>query len=87
MAITFGPKLSVLGIPGGGSIIVDKPAVRLPSVIEEFPNTLKKKFRKGRVRMQVDRFQSDLPAKPWRRNLKRRRRPQPRRNLKPRFDN
>ena len=82
MAITFGPKLSVLRIPGGGSILVDKPAVRLPSAIEELPETLKNKFRKGRVRMQVDRFQSDLPVKPWRRNRGGRRYPT-KKDLKP----
>lgn len=87
MAITFGPKLSVLGLPGGGSIVVDKPAVRLPSVIEELPITLKKKIRKGRVRMQVDKIQSNLPATPWRRNRRRQRRPPTKLNLQPKFEN
>ena len=86
MAITFGPKLFVMGIPGGGSIIVDRPAVRLPSVIEELPEMLQKKFRQGRVRMQVDRFQSDLPAKPWRRNRRTRRRYPTKKKLKPLVD-
>ena len=68
-------------------LFVDKPAVRLPSVIEQLPDTLKKKIRKGRVRMQVDRIQSNLPATPWRRNQRRQRRLPTKLNLQPKFEN
>ena len=72
MAVTFGPKLSVLGLPGGGSIIVDKPTLRLPPSVESLPGTFSKKFRRAKLRMQVDRYISELSPKPWRRNRGRR---------------
>jgi membrane associated rhomboid family serine protease len=68
MATTFGPKLSFMGLPSGGRIIVDKPAMRLPNSIESIPGKISKRLRKGRRRMQVQRYQSEMPAKPWRRN-------------------
>ena len=84
MAIVFGPKLSVLGLPGGGRIIVDKPIIRLPAGIESLPGSMSKRFRRARLRMQVDRYVSELSAKPWRRRQGRRpRRPIRRTNNKP----
>jgi membrane associated rhomboid family serine protease len=68
MATTFGPKLYLMMLPSGGRIIVDKPAVRLPPVIESIPGKISKRFRRVKRRMQVQRYQSELPAKPWRRN-------------------
>lgn len=68
MATTFGPKLSFMGLPSGGRIIVDKPSVRFPSSIESIPGNISKRLRKGKRRMQVQRYQSELPARPWRRD-------------------
>ena len=75
MATTFGPKLYLLGLPSGGRILVDKPAVRLPPSIEQIPGKVGKRLRRSRRRMQMNRYQSELKATPWRRN---RRRPPPR---------
>lgn len=87
MAVSFGPKLSLLGLPGGGSIIVDKPTLRLPPSIESIPTKVSKRFRRAKLRMQVDRYVSELSPKPWRRNRARRRRrsplPRPRNNKNP----
>ncbi len=66
MAITFGPKLYLMGLPSGGRIVVDKPAVRLPPSIETIPSKIENRLRRGRRRMQVNRFTSELSAKPWR---------------------
>lgn len=66
-ATAFGPKLYLMGLPSGGRIIVDKPSVRLPPSIEAIPSKVSKRLRRGRRRMQVQRYQSELPAKPWRR--------------------
>jgi len=71
MATSFGPKLSFMGLPSGGRIIVDKPAVRLPPSIESIPGTISKRLRRGGKmrRMRGQRYQSELPpANPWRRN-------------------
>jgi len=84
MAITFGPKLSLLRLPSGGRIIVDKPAVRLPPYIESIPGKVSKRLRKGRRRMQVHRYQSELSAKPWRKNRNRWKN-RPRKPVKPLF--
>ena len=65
-ATTFGPKLYLMGMPSGGRIIVDKPAVRLPPAIEQIPSKVMKRLKRGRRRMQVQRYQSELSAKPWR---------------------
>jgi hypothetical protein len=68
MATAFGPKLYYMMLPmGGGKILVDKPALRLPSVLESIPGKMSKRLRRIRTRMQVERYQSELPAKPWRR--------------------
>lgn len=79
MATTFGPKLFLLGLPSGGRIIVDKPTVRLPPSIEQIPGKVINRLKRGRRRMQVQRYQSELSAKPWRRN---RNRQPPRQNKK-----
>ena len=68
MAIVFGPKLSLLPLPNGGNIIVDKPTLRLPPMIESIPESMSKQFRRAKLRMQVDRYVSDLSPKPWRKN-------------------
>jgi len=44
MATAFGPKLSFMGLPSGGRIIVDKPAVRLPNSIESIPGKISKRL-------------------------------------------
>mmetsp|Transcript_10373 Transcript_10373/g.19402 ORF Transcript_10373/g.19402 Transcript_10373/m.19402 type:complete len:465 (-) Transcript_10373:5488-6882(-) len=67
MATTFGPKLYYMMLPSGGRIVVDKPAVRLPPAIESIPGKIGKRLRRIKRRMQVERYQSELPAKPWRR--------------------
>lgn len=74
MAVTFGPKLSLLALPGGGSIVVDKPTLRLPPSIEAIPGSVSKRFRRAKLRMQVDRYVSELTPKPWRQNRGRPRR-------------
>ena len=68
MATAFGPKLFLMGLPNGGRIIVDKPAVRLPPSIEAIPGKFTNRLRRGRRRMQVHRYQSELKARPWRRS-------------------
>ena len=86
MAIAFGPKLSYLSLPGGGSLIVDKPTLRLPPSIESIPGSMSKRLRRARLRMQVDRYVSELSPKPWRRNRGRQGRPRRRpiqRNKRP----
>jgi len=72
MASTFGPKLYLMGLPAGGRIVVDKPTVRLPRYIESIPGKISKRMHRGRRRMQVQRYMSELSAKPWRRNRNRR---------------
>ena len=84
MAMTFGPKLYLMALPNGGKMLVDKPTVRLPRSIESIPEKVGKRMRQAKLRMQMDRFQSDLKAKPWRRNDPNIN-PQRRRQLKPRF--
>lgn len=71
MATAFGPKLYLMMLPSGGRILVDKPALRLPRSIESIPGKVNKRFRRVKRRMQVQRYQSELPAKPWRRNHRR----------------
>uniref|UniRef100_A0A7S3PU80 Peptidase S54 rhomboid domain-containing protein n=1 Tax=Chaetoceros debilis TaxID=122233 RepID=A0A7S3PU80_9STRA len=66
MAMTFGPKLYLIGLPGGGRIIADKPSVRLPPYLETIPSKVGKRLKRGRRRMQVQRYQSELSATPWR---------------------
>lgn len=83
MAIAFGPKLSYLPLPNGGSIIVDKPTLRLPPSIESIPGSVSKRLRRAKLRMQVDRYVSELSPKPWRRNRGRPRRRPIRRNKRP----
>ncbi len=87
MAVAFGPKLSLLGLPNGGSIIVDKPTLRLPPSIESIPEKMSKQFRRAKLRMQVDRYASELTAKPWRRNRGRQKRFRMKEGpIRPRFD-
>ena len=68
MAETFGPKLMVMALPNGNRMIVDKPTVRLPHYIERIPDQLSHKFSRASRRMRMDRYQSTLSAKPWRRS-------------------
>eukprot|EP00551_Chaetoceros_affinis_P010257 CAMPEP_0203677934 /NCGR_PEP_ID=MMETSP0090-20130426/30054_1 /ASSEMBLY_ACC=CAM_ASM_001088 /TAXON_ID=426623 /ORGANISM="Chaetoceros affinis, Strain CCMP159" /LENGTH=398 /DNA_ID=CAMNT_0050544981 /DNA_START=38 /DNA_END=1234 /DNA_ORIENTATION=- len=87
MAAAFGPKLSLLGLPNGGSIIVDKPSVRLPPSIESIPTNISKRFRRAKLRMQVDRYVSELTAKPWRKNRGRQKRFRMKKGpIRPRFE-
>lgn len=75
MAAAFGPKLSLLPLPNGGSIIVDKPSLRLPPSIESIPDSISKRYRRAKLRMRVDRYVSELSPKPWRKDRGRKRRP------------
>jgi membrane associated rhomboid family serine protease len=84
-ATTFGPKLYLLTLPMGGRMIVDKPMMRLPPYLENIPSEIGKKLRMGRRRLQMDRFQSDLTAKPWRRKRSKRLFERSRKPLKPLF--
>lgn len=65
-AASFGPKLYLMALPNGGRIIVDKPVLRLPRSIESIPSKFRKRFRRTKRRMLVDRYQSELSSKPWR---------------------
>jgi len=89
-AASFGPKLYLMALPNGGRIVVDKPALRLPRSIESIPSKIRKRFRRAKRRMLVDRYQSDLSSKPWRKpkynSRPRNRNVRPRRSvLKPLF--
>ena len=77
----------MLGLPGGGSIIVDKPNVRLPPAIESLPSNVSKRFRRAKLRMQVDRYVSELSPKPWRRDRVRRKPSKARRPVRMRLKN
>lgn len=88
MAETFGPKLMVMGLPNGNRMIVDKPLVRVPHYIERIPDQLSHKFSRVTRRMRMDRYQSTLSAKPWRRSKFRqqqRKRRKTNKPIKPRF--
>jgi len=85
-AYTFGPKLYLLHLPNGGTTVVDKPKYQLPRHVRSLPDKFNRRFGRMRRRMQIEQFQSDLTAKPWR---PRRRRPfmmppKSRKHLKPR---
>ena len=78
-AATFGPKLYLMALPNGGRIVV-----------ESIPSKIRKRFRRAKRRMLVDRYQSDLSSKPWRKpkynSRPRNRNVRPRRSvLKPLF--
>jgi len=66
-AIYLGPKLFVLGLPTGGRLIVDRPPLQLPPSLLSLPRKIDARLRKGRIRMQADRYTSSKvpPAKPW----------------------
>jgi len=84
MAYYFGPRLYMAGLPNGGRTIVDKPVLRLPRSIESIPDQFLETFRKMKRRMQVDRYMSDLPVKPWRPKQNNRRViPVPNRSIRP----
>eukprot|EP00980_Cylindrotheca_fusiformis_P022323 scaffold9191_cov114-Cylindrotheca_fusiformis.AAC.18 len=66
MAYYFGPRLYLAELPEGGRTIVDRPIVRLPRSIEALPERITNTMTRMARRMQIWRFKSDLPAKPWR---------------------
>ena len=49
MAIAFGPKLSYLLLPNGGSSIVDKPTLGLPPSIESIPRSVPKRLHRAKL--------------------------------------
>lgn len=91
-AASFGPKLYLMSLPNGGRIIVDKPVIRLPRSVETIPSKIRKRFGRAKRRMVINRYQSDLSSKPWRKpkyNSRpfRGRNSRPRRSiLKPRYN-
>lgn len=66
MAYYFGPRLYLAELPNGGRTIVDRPIVRLPRSIEAIPERTSNVLTRMTRRMQVWRYKSELPAKPWR---------------------
>ena len=66
MAYYFGPRLYLVELPDGGRTIVDKPVLRLPRPIESIPEKVSNRLTRITRRMQVWRYKSDLPEKPWR---------------------
>ena len=66
MAYYFGPRLYLAELPDGGRTIVDKPVLRLPRPIESIPEKVSNRLRRITRRMQVWRYKSELPEKPWR---------------------
>jgi hypothetical protein len=66
MAYYFGPRLYLAELPNGGRTIIDRPILRLPRSIEALPERTGNTFTRMIRRMQVWRYKSDLPTKPWR---------------------
>jgi membrane associated rhomboid family serine protease len=66
MAALFGPRLSLVGLPNGGSALIDEPILRLPRHYEAIPEQIGTRINKMKRRMQVTHYMSDLPTKPWR---------------------
>jgi membrane associated rhomboid family serine protease len=87
MAVLFGPRLSFVALPEGGSVLVDEPRLRLPPYIESIPDKIGKRFTKMKRRMQINHYMGDLPEKPWRmkRPQQYRRQMAPNRSIRPRF--
>lgn len=85
MAYYFGPRLYLVALPNGGRTIVDKPVCRLPRAIESIPDKFFNNFRKVKRKMQIDRYKSDLPDKPWRPKKQGPRGPIPIRSIKPKL--
>jgi hypothetical protein len=83
MAYTFGPRLYLADLPDGGRTLVDQPIVRLPRSVEEFPNRVGDQYQRLVRRMQIGRYMSDLPEKPWRNKARPSRRYAPNRSIKP----
>ena len=89
MSYYFGPRLFLAELPDGGRTIVDKPILRLPRAIESIPEKTTTRLTRMVRRMQVWRYKSELPAKPWRpkndgpSNFERR--SAPNRSIKPKF--
>jgi len=52
----------------GTSIIIDKPSVQMPKSIQVLPQRWNEFWKRGKRRMQIDRYVSDLPVKPWRKS-------------------
>ena len=92
MAYYFGPRLYLAELPGGGTTIVDRPIIRLPRKIESIPERMSTTLTRMLRRMQVWRFQADLPDKPWRRKQQynrpnyNQRMGAPNRSIKPKID-
>lgn len=95
MAWYFGPRLYIAEVPlpeGVGRVIVDKPLVRLPYVLESIPTNTNKALARLTRRMKIWGHIADLPHKPWRKNrlqqqnkidYRRRQQTTPNRSIKP----
>lgn len=66
MAYYFGPRLYLAELPDGGRTVVDRPILRLPRIIESFPERVSNRFDRMMRRLQIWQHKVDLPDKPWR---------------------
>lgn len=90
MAYYFGPRLFLAELPGGGRAVVDKPILRLPRSLESIPERSTNFFNRMTRRMQIWRYQADLPSRPWRpksnpQNIRQRSIDAPNRSIKPKL--
>lgn len=94
MAYYFGPRLYVCDdAENGERLLIDRPVVRLPRLLEAAPERVGKRMQRIARRMQVERYKAEMPDTPWRRQQRTppHRRPfggdVPNRSIKPRkFD-
>lgn len=66
MAYYFGPRLYLAELPDGGRTVVDRPILRMPRYIEAMPERISNGLTRLTRRLQIWRFKSVLPDKPWR---------------------
>jgi membrane associated rhomboid family serine protease len=68
MAYYFGPRLYVCDdLEAGERLLIDRPMIRLPRVLEAVPEKVGTRMQRIARRMQVTRYKADLPDTPWRR--------------------
>ncbi|EEC47133.1 predicted protein [Phaeodactylum tricornutum CCAP 1055/1] len=83
MGYYFGPRLYLVELPEGGRIVMDRPIARLPRNIESIPGNLAGQIKRITRRMQVERYKTEMPTRPWQQRQQHMRQTAPNRSIKP----